>query len=348
MSLKINKRIVIMTVCIIIMVSLAAYIFYFRSRNLKLNSQFNSLQANFEKVTQDYAEIKNKYNKLQADLDGLTKERENLLIQIKGLLPERGLARELEGTVEKNKQEIEALTKEKQALTEQTLELKSKLQKLAFEQERLFKEKRQLSEELARERDVSLLKRTEQAKANLEKENLNLANNLKLARLKTGDLQEQINRLQKDLDKAKAEGAELSGKADRLNKKLAEAEEKNKRLEQKIVEAPKKFAEIARQNKVLLKQTANMHYNLGVFYTKQKEYLRAIAEFEKSIELDPNDAYAHFNLGYIYAEHVVDRQKAVEQFREFLRLAKKDDKDVDWVRKYLLTWEAWESKKPIE
>jgi tetratricopeptide (TPR) repeat protein len=91
-----------------------------------------------------------------------------------------------------------------------------------------------------------------------------------------------------------------------------------------------------------------MHYNLGVFYTKNKEYPRAIAEFEKSIELNPEDPYAHFNLGYIYAEYLVDRPKAIVNFRKYLSLLKTDDKDADWVKKYILTWQTWEGKKPIE
>jgi tetratricopeptide (TPR) repeat protein len=91
-----------------------------------------------------------------------------------------------------------------------------------------------------------------------------------------------------------------------------------------------------------------MHYNLGVFYMREKNYPRAIAEFEKALELTPDDAYAHFNLGYIYAEYVVNRPKAIEHFRNYLRLAKKGDKDVDWVKKYIISWETWQGKGKIE
>jgi len=44
----------------------------------------------------------------------------------------------------------------------------------------------------------------------------------------------------------------------------------------------------------------------------------------------------------------VDRSQAVEHFQHYLRNAKKDDRDVDWVKKYLLTWESWGGKKPME
>jgi len=91
-----------------------------------------------------------------------------------------------------------------------------------------------------------------------------------------------------------------------------------------------------------------MHYNLGVFYTNQKDYSRAIAEFEKALELTPDDPYVRFNLGYIYAEYLVNRPKALEHFRQYLRYAKPDDKDADWVKKYILTWQAFDGKQPME
>ena len=87
---------------------------------------------------------------------------------------------------------------------------------------------------------------------------------------------------------------------------------------------------------------------MGVFYTKQREYARAAAEFAKALEIDPNDAYSHFNLGYIYAEYLINRHKAMDHFRHFLRLAKGDYPHVNWARKYLLTWETYDGKRPVQ
>ncbi|HQP10000.1 MAG TPA: tetratricopeptide repeat protein, partial [Candidatus Omnitrophota bacterium] len=81
----------------------------------------------------------------------------------------------------------------------------------------------------------------------------------------------------------------------------------------------------------------------GVSNIKNKEYKRAIKEFEKVLELKPDDAYANYNLGYIYAEHLVDREKAIEHFKKYLTYAP-NEKDANWVRKYVLTWQTWYKK----
>lgn len=166
---------------------------------------------------------------------------------------------------------------------------------------------------------------------------------------------EEIPNLNKKLQKNEDEKLNLQAKmiicerqVSDFRKKYNEALSKNKTLEKKLLEIPKKFAEVTRENKMLLKETALMHYNLGVFYTEKKEYNRAVAEFEKSIELNPDDGYAYFNLGYLYAEYLVNRPKAIESFRLFLKYATGDDKDVDWVKRYILTWQAWEGKTPLK
>jgi tetratricopeptide (TPR) repeat protein len=325
--------------------SLSGLTFHFYQRSLKTDSEYKNL---VKKSGRDFAELQKKYDKLQKDFEGLVKERDNLLIQIKGFVYERAKLKELEGVTEQNKQDIAAMTKETQSLREQNLALKSNLRNLELQVERLTAEKKTLAEELLRERDVSILKKTEKEKADLQKENAGLLNDLKLSQAKVRELEGKNSKQSREFERLKLETQDLQGKVDTLNKQYAEALQKNNKLQRQITEEPKKLVELARQNQMLLKRTANLYYNVGVFYMQQKEYARASREFEKAVELDPDDAYAHFNLGYIYAEHLVDRKKAIAQLRDFLRLAKKDDKDVDWAKNYLLTWESWGGKKPME
>ena len=171
-----------------------------------------------------------------------------------------------------------------------------------------------------------------------KKENSRLMSEIKRLKRKREKLEDDLVKAETIVDVTKDQIRELK-------QKYSNAVRTNKVLEKKLKRLPKEYAEIARENKVLLKRTALMHYNLGVFYTKNKEYPRAIAEFEKTIELNPEDALAYFNLGFIYAEHFANRKKAIKRFQQYLELAKKDDKDIDWVKRYILTWQTWEGKK---
>ncbi|MBN1871159.1 MAG: tetratricopeptide repeat protein [Candidatus Omnitrophica bacterium] len=160
-----------------------------------------------------------------------------------------------------------------------------------------------------------------------------------------------LKRVETELKSVKATKEDLERKRDSLTTELKElrrdyedALAKNKGLGNELEDLPRRFSELSKENTRLIKETAEMHYNLGVFYSKNKEFQRAIAEFEKSVELDPTDAQAHFNLGYLFAECVLDRDKAMEHFRTFLNLAKSDDEDLDWAKRYLLTWETFSGK----
>jgi len=152
----------------------------------------------------------------------------------------------------------------------------------------------------------------------------------------------------KGMKKWETKAMSLEDQLRNYKKNYAEAERKNKAFEREIKNIPAKYAELARQNRVLIKDTSKMHYNIGVFYVKNKEFERAVHEFEKAVEINPDDAASYFNLGYIYAEFLVDRKRAIDSFKRYLMLAKEDDKDIEWAKKYILTWQTWEGKQSID
>ncbi len=110
---------------------------------------------------------------------------------------------------------------------------------------------------------------------------------------------------------------------------------------------PADVGRIVREHEQLIKENADMHYNLGVLFAQQKEYTRALSEFRKVVELRPNDADAYYNLGVIYAEHLPDREKAMAHFRRYLTL-KPGAKDSSWVKQYIASWRAWEVQDRLE
>ncbi|MFH0738591.1 MAG: tetratricopeptide repeat protein [Candidatus Omnitrophota bacterium] len=353
----INKKVIAALILILL-----AGIVYFNLKSSTLFSKLKNLKGDYEKLTQNYEkmtrdnqELKGSYSKLQKDSQATSLERDNLLTQARGLLEDRERARALEAEVNKLKGDIEELQKEKKAVINQNLGVKDGINRIVAEKEQLLREKARLEDELNKEKQGYTLKKLQQENASLTKEKNSLGSSLKTAQSESlknaGDalrLKQELAKAKDDLQRIKKEIAEANRKLGELTARYSEAVSKNKLFEQKTADMPKKFAEVARQNKSLIKETANMHYNLGVFYTKNKEYSRAAAELEKAIELTPDDAYAHFNLGYIYAEYMINRNKAIEHFKHYLRLAKKEDKDVDWVKKYILTWQAYEGKENIQ
>ena len=161
-------------------------------------------------------------------------------------------------------------------------------------------------------------------------------------------LAKEKNKVEENIEEEKEKVRVMSLKIQELENKYKESVKTNKAFHKKVKDVPKKFSVIARQNEMLLRETATMHYNLGVFYTKNKEYEKAIVEYKKALAIRPNDANAYFNLGYIYAERFNDRDKAIDCFRSFLRLAHNDDTDIEWAKKYLLTWETFKGNQIIK
>jgi len=339
------RNVIILSIISLLLITLNAYLgFRAHQLSLKLKNQgliLDNAHNETLEARKSYDIMQKDYAKLQRDYGTLISERDNLFLRMKGLLVENERKKELEVSLENTKKDMQLLEKTKEEILEQGLALKGQIEDLQTIQKQLIKEKEQLQETIEQEKDKSGLK-------NLEQENLSLrsAKNTLADSLKQKDA--EIDKLKTSESKLKQEVSLLNKQVENFNKNYAEAIKKNKEFEASVGQLPTKFAELARQNKLLIKRTANIHYNMGVFYTQQKEYARATAEFEKALELNPEDAYAHFNLGYIYAEYLRNSPKAVEHFRQYLRNAKKDDKDVDWAKKYILTCESWGGQKPVE
>jgi len=343
-AIKTNRRLVFIFLLVVLVVINAFFVFTIYKLSRKANEQIKERLSSENKFAKQNAQLEDNYVKLQKDFSALknqfedtSRDRDNLASQTGGLMAQKKRAAELDAALEKARQDMKLLEEKNQGVLEQNLKLREEKQDLETIQKQLLKEKEQLQQEL----DASGVRNLTKSNESLKKENGNLQNSLKQAQL-------EIKKQKESETQLKARIGELGNEVQKLNKAYAEAVRKNKLLEQKVIEKPAKFAEIARQNKVLIRRTANMHYNLGVFYLNQKEYSRSVAEFEKAVELAPDDAYSHFNLGYIYAEYLVNRPKAIEHFREYLRHAKKEDKDVDWVKKYIITWQSWQGKEPME
>ncbi len=67
-------------------------------------------------------------------------------------------------------------------------------------------------------------------------------------------------------------------------------------------------------------QKASAHYQLGVSYLNDNNIQPAFVEFQKALELNPNDKNIHNAIGIIYLQKLEDYPKAIKHFKEALRL----------------------------
>ncbi|MEW6670766.1 MAG: protein kinase [Thermodesulfobacteriota bacterium] len=67
-------------------------------------------------------------------------------------------------------------------------------------------------------------------------------------------------------------------------------------------------------------QDAEALFQLGLFYTRQEKYQKAIAVYGKAAELNPRHPNTIYNLGYIYAK-IKDYGKAEEMFERTVKLS---------------------------
>ncbi|TAN60503.1 tetratricopeptide repeat protein, partial [bacterium] len=317
---------------------------YFGFKSQALSNKLKEIKPGYEKIRQGEQEFKNKYTGLLNEFEAMKKEsealrqdRDNLLARAKGLLADTSRLKELEEAVKENKKDNEALEKEKQDLENSLFSRGAEIKELRDSLAQISKERDEFKSAYEKSRKDNTIRELRSEISDLQKEK---SGQIAKLQKENSDIESDFKQAQKELAQLKDQKSKLGKEVEALSSELKEykanyagAQKKNKALEEEIKNMPKKFTELARQNKVLIKGTSQMHYNLGVFYTKNKEYGRAVAEFEKVIEITPDDAYAHFNLGYIYAEYLVNRKRAIENFRHYLRLAKSDDQDVDWVKK---------------
>jgi tetratricopeptide (TPR) repeat protein len=96
------------------------------------------------------------------------------------------------------------------------------------------------------------------------------------------------------------------------------------------------------QNQALLHETAEMHYNMAVFFTENKQVAQAEREYLRALDFDPNNVKVHYNLGYLYAEEMENHDKAMFHLEKYLQIVP-NSKESEAIRSYIATRQAWNS-----
>jgi tetratricopeptide (TPR) repeat protein len=217
------------------------------------------------------------------------------------------------------REELESLRKENETYLEQQKSELSKVQSLSAELNNL-KEDRSLSvgrqEELkklvsdaektleAQNRKIAeleaKLKNAEQKMLRQKKASANLEQQTKSAKANPGTTQEYVKLVEGEWMAAMQKTQELKGDLDTT---LSELSGYN------------------RERSKLRADTATMHYNLAVILTEQRNYQAAILEYQKVLEIRPNDADAHYNLAILYDDFLKNNDKALEHYRQYIQVA---------------------------
>lgn len=190
------------------------------------------------------------------------------------------------------------------------------------------------------------LKQAEENRERLVQENEKLkADAVSYVSLNT-KLQKESEMIEANFEEAKKRARQKEEDYNTLRKKLeglskALADKSNKLEQQK--ELAKEMEDLKKEmdllNSQITQERALYHYNLGVAYSQAKFYNEAIGEYEKSLDSNPDNPDAHYNLGLLYDNIKKEREKAVEHFSKYLELkpAAPDKQEVEsWIKRLKL------------
>ena len=240
------------------------------------------------------------------------------------------------------KLEIEKLGQENGGLRKKIEEAGKSAESQALKISGLGKDRQELT---AR---ISSLQRELEGKTNkvseLEKDNLQLQNNLEKTKNQldtvSGRTEKKLGeRFDRERQKLEADLASAKNYVKLVEKERDDYLTKSVELKENLNKTLKEFSEANKKNKTLQAEVADMHYNLGVILTKQNNFRAAMREYEKVLELKPDDKDSHYNLAIIYDEYMKDNKRALEHYRAYLKIAP-EGKDTQKVRKWVIDKEA--------
>ena len=287
--------------------------------------------------------VESQARSLQDRLDALTRageslkvDRDNLLSQNNRLTQEQT---ELSGRAELAERVLKHASEETRGLKEQLAQLQQDEARLQDLHATVAKDYDAMKTELAQAK-----KHTKEGQLTQQLSHERASHAKDLADLR--EARRRVQLLEGASARTKTETARLAQRLDVLQEKYAKELSANRTLTAKLSRMPPDITTMAREHERLLKDLADTHYNMGVVFVKQNDYTRAAREFQKVVELKPDDGDAHYNLGLIYAEHLPDRQKALVSFTKYLEL-NPNAQDASWVKHYIVSWRAWEAKERL-
>ncbi len=82
------------------------------------------------------------------------------------------------------------------------------------------------------------------------------------------------------------------------------------------------FNNLIQSGKEMPAKLAEAYCGRGIAYAKRREYDRAIADYDKAIDLDPKNAKALYQRGYVY-DIKGERDRAMADYNQAMRLLRR-------------------------
>ena len=306
-------------------------------------------------------ELRNKHKEM-ADVKA---DRDNVLKQTKGFMTEKeqllNEIRELKEYDSKWQVQVDSLKKENAILQAQIEEAKGGFRN---REDELAKERQALEQRIAEleDRSNSLARTMEEYtperidqlnedRNRLEQETRGFAKRILEYENRITELKQQMKPLELDreeLHKLRKESKELykrvryidklESRQEQLLKENAEYRERLEVLKAKFRDSVPGIAKASRISQKMMRENADMHYNLGTIFLHNKQYREAIQEYERVLELRPNDPETHYNLGVLYDDYLKDREKALHHYQKYMAINPRAP-DAKKIESYILSLE---------
>lgn len=305
---------------------------------------YAQLQAENEKLKKEYAQ-------LEADRDNVLSQTRNLLADRAELAMSREGADRLQDAVEIQKSHIKKLHAKFRKMLIESASVREHHENLKREHAELF-QKYESTERTNEQLGLALTEKVEndpQYQKLLSEMNELKGNGQKWQEIAKKQESQLVEIQKKDLAVKKRE-TELTenirihlAAIKRLEAEKAEIIKQNRELVKAIKTAPNRVRDMAAENQLLIRETSEMHYNMGVFFADNRKFDRAAKEFERALDFNPNNAKVHYNLGFLYAEQLKNYDEALTHFRKYLEIDP-GSQESERVRAYVLAKDAYDAK----
>jgi tetratricopeptide (TPR) repeat protein len=275
------------------------------------------LNQRVEELSRENAGLKEQNLRMQAEITGLNRDRDQVLDKLKIITEENSKLKEMIPYLQTGVLNMEEARRKLSAVSSQQSE---KIKELEKEAQPVAKVKKDFNARLDEERK-KLAAQNSRLQA-LQSEVRRLKSECQRVKAsESRSTKKYESEIEKLNSKFKTQNSELSGSREDNDILLKEKSRLKKDLKETLTE----LADANKDLKRLKIEAADMHYNLGVIFQKQNQWDEAIREYEKVLEVKPDDKDSHFNLALIYDSAKFDRPKAISHYQEYLRIAPDSD-----------------------